>query len=100
MYSNGCNSSSPAILKNYKLAESLLLHPNPTSGEMVLSWNESYNDIIKSFQIVNAYGEIVQAPFQLSSSNIKFNISSLANGIYFINLKTDQESSTIRFYKN
>jgi hypothetical protein len=100
MYPNGCISSSPAIIKNYNLAESLLLHPNPTSGEMVLRWNESYNDNIKSFQIVNAYGEIVQAPFQLSSSNIKFNISSLANGIYFINLKTNQESSTIRFYKN
>jgi hypothetical protein len=101
MYPNGCNSSSPSILKNYNLAESIMLYPNPANHEMVLSWIESYyNDKIKSFEIVNTYGETIHTPSLYTNSNIKFNISSLANGIYILKLKTDQESTTIRFLKN
>ena len=65
-----------------------MLYPNPANHEMVLSWIESYyNDKIKSFEIVNTYGETIHIPSLYTNSNIKFNISSLANGIYILKLE-------------
>jgi hypothetical protein len=98
-YPLSCNTVSPSSITNNNFQKSLSLYPNPANTEIILSWSDAFNNHIKSFQLLNAIGEKINIPFVKSNSKLNLNIASIANGIYFINLQTDQESSTLRFLK-
>lgn len=67
------------------------IYPNPAQSKIVISLDYE----LKTISIYNSLGEkiIEQLPNQ---KNITINISHLPNGIYFINLRTNNEMTTYR----
>lgn len=66
------------------------LHPNPTNGVLHFSSTE----IIEEAVLTDLSGKVVMRK-QLSSSNGELDLSSLAKGMYLIQITTDQQSRSI-----
>jgi len=64
----------------------VLLYPNPTKGLLNVSFE---NLIIESVMVYSVTGDMVLQPSFLSSSNL-IDISSLTNGLYFIEIKSEE----------
>ena len=77
-------------IKENNLTYNIFISPNPTNGIFTIS---AENLKMESVTIYNVLGEIVyQLPnFQINtSSNFQIDLTNQPNGIYFINLKTEQ----------
>lgn len=98
-YPLACINVSPTSVEKTILSKSLKLFPNPAKDEITLTWSEDYEGGSLSFDIVNSLGEKLILPCDKSNFRIRFDISSITTGIYFIKIKTDRESNTIRFLK-
>lgn len=83
--------SASAEIENFNTEETLSVYPNPCNRILTINGN-AYTD----FTIWDIYGRIVNLSelyikTKYSSDNkIAIDISSLSNGIYFVNLKTEQ----------
>ena len=69
--------------------------PNPTAGEVYLMLEKETNMI----QLLDAHGKVLQS-VNPSGDRAVFDLSTLANGIYWIRNVTDNSSKTYKIIKN
>lgn len=72
------------------------VYPNPTSDKLYI---ETDNLSLNSITLIDLLGEII--PIKVSNSKIQeIDLSNYSNGMYFIKVKSQNESSTIKIIKN
>lgn len=75
-----------------------VLYPNPTSGIINIAMPD--NNLPENYTIYNSLGQVVASAKVNSADNLKINTSAYSNGIYFIRLEKDDQSTTLKFVKN
>ncbi len=70
------------------------VYPNPTTGKLTV---EKDGEVIKHIEVTNLLGEVVLQP-KLQDKTI--DISSLANGMYILNITTQNGRAAQRVFKN
>lgn len=73
----------------------IALYPNPASSSIQINWTESNKEF--ALEIYNMLGQKVVT--SKIKNNEVINISSLANGNYFIKLSNEVKTETLRFIK-
>ncbi len=101
---NGCENTSVITMKvdactgiasiNGSIA-GLNVYPNPSNGEFTVELNNGLN---KSVQVIDVTGRTV---LSTSSDNnqVKVNISNLANGVYYVKVKSDNATEVLKVVK-
>lgn len=85
-------------LSNYTFKEeSFSIYPNPTSG--VLYINHSQNAKIEQIEIYDVNGRLVLKPEISNVSNIQINVAHLANGLYVLKIRTENQVQNFKFIK-
>lgn len=101
---NGCSSTftisqsvSPCTGLNNNLASanSIMVYPNPNTGLFTIELN---NGSVKTIEVMDLTGRVV---FVNTSSNdkIDLNIKTLANGIYYVRVKSSNSVEVIKIVK-
>ncbi len=75
-------------------SDEISLNPNPNNGVFTIE-NNSKNEI-SEMQILDLSGNIV---YENSTNQINYDLSNLVNGMYFVLLKSDNSTKTIKFIK-
>ncbi|MDR2972959.1 MAG: T9SS type A sorting domain-containing protein [Bacteroidales bacterium] len=78
---------------------SIKIHPNPTSGELVIDNGELTIDNVEIFDIMGKNVLLHQLSTVNSPLSIKFDISNLPAGIYFIRITTESGVITQKVVK-
>jgi len=78
------------------ISKDITVYPNPASGMIMVSVNEA-NQF--ELNLYNAIGELILVK-QFNGHMTNLDIHALANGIYLLNVKTKQGTSTHKFMKN
>jgi hypothetical protein len=88
--------SGGATLSNddFKLKTRILLYPNPTNNWVYIKGNISKLESIKLFSISGQYIS------ELKINKNKVNLENLPSGLYFVKLKTDKNSETLKIIKH
>ena len=79
-------------IEDVKPAISVKMWPNPVA-EMAFVEAES---TIRSYEVVNSLGQRVMGAEHVNASALELNVSSLAAGVYFVSVTTDNGVSTER----
>ncbi len=88
--------NSALSTQDFDFSRYLILYPNPSDQILNISQNE--NIVIQSFEIYDVLGQLIIAiPNAKATSNI--DISKLKTGNYFIKVKSDKGSSSMKFIK-
>ncbi|MGV3632265.1 MAG: T9SS type A sorting domain-containing protein [Bacteroidota bacterium] len=92
----------PALgLPKMKVAENLLMHPNPSNSEVVIQFNaNSYGD--ETIHFTNQIGQTVYShTFQAKAgqNEIKLELESLAKGIYVVTLEHNSNYKASKWVK-
>ena len=84
-------------LEEVNLEESVNLYPNPSNGEFNLGLNFAIERDVE-IRIFNTIGELLTSRTinNTSSSVVEFNLNNNAEGFYFVNIKTNNQSITKR----
>ena len=72
------------------ISNTLKRYPNPTSGKLNIDFSENETFIT---EITDLTGKIISSKSGYNS-NLIYNLSSLAGGIYLINIKTEKKNFT------
>ncbi len=81
------------------LDKSVTLYPNPAT-EIVSVAVSNANIQIRSVEVYNVYGQIVETPYMTSvQERATINVSGLADGMYFVRVTTDGGVVTKNFVK-
>jgi hypothetical protein len=72
-----------------------VVYPNPTTGLFTIELN---NGSVKTIQVMDLTGRIVLANTS-SNDKIDFNISNLANGVYFVKVQSNNSVEVIKIVK-
>ncbi|MFC2130240.1 T9SS type A sorting domain-containing protein [Bacteroidota bacterium] len=92
--------SQPVSVEETKAATNAVIYPNPASNVLNL-----YIDNILSYNLTNikmysSYGREVEAPQPVITGNlVQFDISSLAQGVYYISLFRGDKAERVRFLR-
>jgi len=94
---NGCKSQSDidANLVGIESIDSegvISIYPNPSDGKLVIEWQQIPGVANLGIEVLNAIGQSVfysEEKITSSSFSKEINLSSLAGGIYFLNIKAD-----------
>jgi hypothetical protein len=72
------------------------LYPNPTAGIFTVELN---NTAVKTIQVTDITGRVITST---SSNNqkINMNVNSLANGVYYVRIQSDNAVKVIKLVKN
>jgi len=97
-YTFGMKDYLLGSMENKAIEEKITLYPNPTSG--ILNIESGKGNAVEHIVIYRIDGRIAREEF-FNSSNEKFsvNLSSLANGIYFINCLSKGKSIIAKVIK-
>lgn len=98
---NQANETSSVAIKDISILADYTLYPNPSSDRVNLNLTLSEN-LTGLLQIRNSIGEKVleSQSFFGTVSNSHFDISSLANGIYYVNIYLENNKAySISFLK-
>ena len=93
-----CNTAVGDILR----ASSISVFPNPTTGIVNFEFSEAINDEVH-MEVTNILGEVIfesTLPEIAQGKKECIDISAYASGIYFVNLRTDDDSYTVKLTKN
>ena len=83
---------------NEHLFNAIKLYPNPATNQLTLEWESENN--VTNIEVFDVYGKLIRVvETQLDSQQAHFNISDLANGMYFVRLTTEQGVATKPFVK-
>jgi len=79
-------------IEEYSLANSLQLYPNPTTGKILLEFALDKPKDIK-VTVYNILGEVVSVTEwkDVATETYRMNLSGITNGIYYLNIQTDNE---------
>ena len=97
---NDCYAASPTRLNTTSNVTeiknvSVKIYPNPAQEVLNLKSTTNLNQI----EIINAYGNVVKR-FNPNQAQFQIPIESLAQGIYYLKIKTVDSNLTERFVKN
>ena len=88
----------PAVnIGNYKKADRNIIYPNPSYGKFILDLS-SYGYQTVEYIVYNLLGTVVTEKSISVEKDLKqtINLSNRAEGIYFINIKTSNDSYTLK----
>ncbi|TKS56471.1 S8 family serine peptidase [Mesohalobacter halotolerans] len=69
------------------------IYPNPSSGRVVVNFNQNISDDVK-IDIIDLNGRALRSfAHENSSNNFSFNLSDLSSGIYFVRIKSQNQSA-------
>ena len=89
-----------AVLNYEHSIQNVNVFPNPASRLLYAQWQGTNHLNKTKLQVYNAMGQIIKTPFSiLKDEYFEINISSLSNGIYYIELLTEKEKIVKRFIK-
>lgn len=71
------------------------VYPNPTSGEFTI---ELSNSSAKTIEVLDLTGRVVYSN-TAASEKVKVNLSTLANGIYYVKIQTKSSTEVIKVVK-
>ena len=71
------------------------IYPNPVKDIVNIQTQNSYN--IKAFSIYNSLGQMFQTI--VNPKTLSIDVSQLRSGIYFINLDSEKETTSVKFIK-
>ena len=83
--------------KNNNFSSNLKFYPNPVSSILHIDVN---NQDIESIEISNVLGKKVFGKSERKINDTNINVSSFANGIYLMKIKTSRSSFSKKFVKN
>lgn len=101
---NGCHSSASiaqavdACLGVQTIsgnASNLSIYPNPNNGTFSVEFN---NSLEKTVDLTDITGRVVMSN-TTSQNKIEFNINHLANGVYYLRVKSDNATQTVKVVK-
>ncbi len=76
-------------------ANGVRVYPNPTSGEFTVEFNSAYN---KSLEVLDLTGRVVLSNTS-ADEKVNFSIKALANGIYYLKIKSNDAVEVIKVVK-
>lgn len=80
------------------LNNSISLYPNPTNGDLSISFSSDIGTAI--LEVINVSGQKVLSASLDGINNTNINTSKLSSGVYFAHVSTDDANTTIKFIKN
>ena len=92
-----CQGCTAGISDGF-LPNNISLFPNPTSGQINLTTNDQ-NEII-NLKIINSTGQVILEKSKLFSKQIILDISTEADGIYFLEVTMADGIYRSKFLKN
>lgn len=75
---------------------SFSIFPNPTKGDIQLSWDNNY--VVVNYQIYDVVGKLV-AEKQMLKRGEPINLSALNNGLYFLKISAENVIQTVKIVK-
>jgi Secretion system C-terminal sorting domain len=78
-------------------ATNLIVYPNPAKDWVQMEFASARNVVLVN--VVDALGRIVQTKVLPTSSNLKLDVSSLTNGLYYLQLSDGEKIATAKFVK-
>lgn len=101
---NGCEKST-TIVQNVnecvglneilRAGNGVEVYPNPTSGEFTI---ELSNSSAKTIEVIDLTGRVVYSN-TAASEKVKVNLSTLANGIYYVKIQTKTSTEVVKVVK-
>jgi beta-glucanase (GH16 family) len=85
----------PLSLEQQTKEEAITLFPNPANTQLTIRRNNNTTATVVMYSMV---GQAIES-FVLSDAETTLDISSLNPGVYWINIKTNEQVSSIRFVK-
>ena len=81
-------------INDVDFASEINLYPNPTNGKVTVQFGANANDKAE-LEVINVMGQTVVAPAVVSLSNNTYtmNLSTLANGVYYIKVTNDGKTA-------
>jgi len=100
---SGCTDTSACVtISNLGIDdlnfEDVSVYPNPSNGKITVSFNKEVN--LKSFVIRDVTGRMVREEKPQTTSGITFDISTEAQGIYFLNIEVGGATQSFKLIKN
>ncbi|AEA43323.1 reprolysin-like metallopeptidase [Fluviicola taffensis] len=74
------------------------VYPNPSTGKITVSFNKEVN--LKSFVIRDVTGRLIREEKPQTTDGITFDISSEAQGVYFLNIEVGGAVQSFKLIKN
>lgn len=91
-------NSTTASISDTILEEAIKLYPNPTNNVLHVKLDREMT--VSAYQITNQLGQIVKSNASVDANEFSIDVNSIANGVYFINIKVDGAQKTLKFIKN
>lgn len=100
---SGCSSTSSCVnITNLGIDdlnfEDVSIYPNPSNGKITVSFNKEVN--LKSFVIRDVTGRLVREEKPQTTNGLTFDISTEAQGVYFLNIEVGNSIQSFRLIKN
>lgn len=87
-------------LKEEAVLNNIILYPNPTKDWLTLMFNVTLNTDVY-YEIENNLGQIItKSKFKIANNEAKINTQWLAQGVYYIKLKSYNKQVSYKFIKN
>lgn len=100
---NGCSDTTACVnISNLGIDdlnfEDVSVYPNPSNGKITVSFNKEVN--LKSFVIRDVTGRMIREEKPQTTSGITFDISTEAQGVYFLNIEVGGATQSFKLIKN
>jgi hypothetical protein len=89
---------APNSVQDYSNQLSLNIYPNPSKGIYTISSNEVFQN--ESIKVMNLTGQIIYQKENVSGKSFEIDISTKANGIYFVEVKTKEGINRLKVVKH
>jgi Secretion system C-terminal sorting domain len=77
---------------------SIFAYPNPGNSQITITANETFKNA--AFSLKNVAGQTIMLQNNISGNTFVFDITSIVNGVYFIEMINEDNYSRIKFVKN
>ncbi|MEY8848457.1 T9SS type A sorting domain-containing protein [Psychroserpens sp. XS_ASV72] len=86
-------------VNDYFADNTISVYPNPTNSMLNIKLSDT-NNLPDSYSIYNMLGQLVEQRDIAQESDLSINVEAFSEGMYFVKLKKDSNSTTIPFIKN
>lgn len=81
---------------NFEFSKLVSIYPNPVNSEFTINISNSISDTINNVIVVDVNGRVVKT---FNSNLPSYNISDLTSGVYFVEISSEQGSTTKKIVK-
>lgn len=64
---------------------SIVIYPNPTSGNLTMEWDAQFNDLITEVKVVDMSSRSIGVNHQENSNEARVDLTRYPTGVYFVN---------------